>query len=227
MQKLNPWDVSFKEASVIQNELAQKICYKPLPKKISLIAGADVSYSKQNDKFFAAVVVIKLPHFDVVEVKTSMGKAFFPYVPGYLSFREIPVLLKAFKKLKNIPDAILCDGQGIAHPRKFGLASHLGLILNLPTVGCAKKRLVGEFRIPSEPKGSKTLLTYKNEKVGVVFRSKTGVKPIFVSPGNLVDLVGSVRLVKKCMGKYRIPEPTRLAHIKVNQARKGLSTNIF
>ena len=197
IQTINPWNVNFKQASLIQKELQEKIKFKALSKKISLVAGADVSYSKHSDQFFAVVVIVKLPNFEIIEIKTAKGKVPFPYVPGFLSFREVPILSKAFEKLKTLPDVILCDGQGIAHPRQLGLACHLGLVLNRPTIGCAKKRLVGDYRMPASQKGSKTILKFKNKKVGLVFRSKTGIKPIFISPGHLIDFDGSQSLSNK------------------------------
>jgi len=222
IQKLHSWDISPKEAANVQRELLSKISLKPLKGKVRYVAGADVSYSRGDPRLFAAVVVLKLPELEVVEVKTYMGEATFPYISGFLAFREIPVLLEVFRELKTVPDVVLCDGQGIAHPRRMGLASHLGLWLNVPTIGCAKTRLVGEYEMPREEKGSWSELVDRDECVGVVLRTRKKVKPIFVSPGHLIDLESSVRVVKSCVGRYRIPEPTRLAHIEVNRARSAL-----
>ncbi len=184
------------------------------------VAGADVSFSKKDPRIFAAVVVLKLPELEIVEIATAVDTASFPYVPGLLSFREIPILIQAFKKLKQTPDIVLCDGQGIAHPRGIGLASHLGLFLDIPTIGCAKSRLIGEYRPVGEKQWSKSLLKHKGETVGTVLRTRAQVKPLFISPGHLIDLNGSVSIVKKCTGRFRLPEPTRQAHIAVNQLRK-------
>ncbi len=147
-------------------------------------------------------------------------ECFLPYIPGILSFREIPPILKALKKLKSEPDLIFCDGQGIAHPRGLGLASHLGLLTGKPTIGCAKKRLVGQFSEPGQHRGDYSLLLYKGKKVGAVLRTKEKIRPLFVSPGYAIEIEGSVRIVLDCGGQYRIPEPIREAHLLVNKLRQ-------
>ncbi len=167
---------------------------------------------------YAAVVVMSLPELELVETATAYGEAYFPYIPGLLSFREVPVLLEAFQALKRLPDAVICDGQGIAHPRGFGLAAHLGLLLDLPTVGCAKTRLIGEHRPAGMRKGSAAALKIDGKTVGKVLRTRTGVKPVYVSPGNKLDVESSVKLVCLC-SKYRVPEPTRHAHMLCNRLR--------
>ena len=149
-----------------------------------------------------------------------MGKAKFPYIPGLLSFREAPILLRAFRKLKNNPDVILFDGQGIAHPRSFGLASHMGLILDKPSIGCAKSRLVGEYGSVENTAGAYSKLIYGNKIVGVVLRTKNNTKPIFVSPGHKTNLTFAIRIALKTCCGYRIPEPTRQAHLLVNKLRR-------
>ncbi len=189
--------------------------------KIRVVAGADVSYDKQSNRFFAGVVVFKLgKQFEKIEESTAVGKAEFPYIPGLLSFREAPILLKAFKKLKSNPDIILFDGQGIAHPRHFGLASHIGLILDKPSIGCAKSRLVGEYVGVKDIAGEYSKLFYKNKVVGAALRTKVHTNPIFVSPGHKTNLTFAIRIALKTCRGYRIPEPIRQAHVLVNKLRK-------
>ena len=151
-----------------------------------------------------------------------MGKARFPYIPGLLSFREAPILLRAFRKLKSNPDIILFDGQGIAHPRHFGLASHMGLILGKPSIGCAKSRLVGEYSSVENTAGAYSKLVYGNKVVGAVLRTKKNTKPIFVSPGHKTNLSFAIRIAMKTCRGYRIPEPIRQAHVYVNDVRRTL-----
>jgi len=223
----------------LQLKLAQKVVICPLSKKhqkpsqssnmLSLldpslspwiIAATDLGIRK--DSFTAAIAVYELTvlpdgssRLVLVEEAVHKGDTRairFPYVPGFLSFREIPPLLQAFKKLTVSPDVILCDGQGIAHPRRIGLASHLGVVLKKPSVGCAKNKLCGTHATLPTSKGSWVPLIHEGQTVGAVYRSKTGVKPIYISPGHLTDLPSSIALVELCLGKYRIPEPLRKAH---------------
>lgn len=217
---LHPWDVSLKEAIEIQNRLSPRIQVTTLNEEtVHSIAGADICASRKSGVVWAGVVVLCYPHLERVEERWVAGKTSFPYIPGLLSFREIPVLLKAFRLLENLPDLILCDGQGIAHPRKLGLASHLGLLLDTPTIGCAKTRLVGEFSEVGTEKGDFSPLTHRGEVVGAVLRTRTGVRPIFVSLGHKITLKESVRIVARCCTKYRLPEPTRQAHLLVNKLK--------
>ena len=215
---LHPWDLSPQEAMALQRRLAGHVLLRPLPRRISLIAGADVGYGRHGGTVAAAVAVHTFPRLELVELVQVEDHVSFPYIPGLLSFREIPPLLSAFRKLRNQPGAVLCDGQGLAHPRRLGLASHLGLWLNLPTIGCAKTRLVGEHGEPGPCRGQYRSLTYRGEGVGVVLRTRPGVKPIYVSPGHLVDLDGCRRLVLRCCRGFRIPEPIRTAHQTVQRA---------
>ena len=186
-----------------------------------LVAGADVSYEIGDDLFHAAVVVLRLPQLDVVEIARSTGRARFPYIPGYLSFRESPIVLAAVRRLRCAPDLMLCDGQGIAHPRGFGLACHLGLLIGVPTIGCAKTLLVGAHEEPGRPAGSAAPLRYRGRCVGAALRTRAGVRPIYVSPGHMMSLQAACRLTLQCTAGYRIPEPTRLAHIEVNRMRRA------
>jgi deoxyribonuclease V len=213
------WDIDCRGAAAIQNVLRREVRLVPLAKQIRYIAGADISYDRESDLIFAGVVVLGYPALSIVEKKTVSEEARFPYVPGLLSFREIPPLLKVFKMLKTRPDVIICDGQGIAHPRRFGLASHLGVVLGVPTIGCAKSLLIGEFKAPPQRKGAASELIDKGEVIGSALRTRKGVKPVFVSPGHLTDLESARRVVLETCTKYRIPEPTRQAHILVNGQR--------
>lgn len=211
-RKLHSWKVSPKKAIEIQKNLRNRLILRKHFGKITVIAGADVAFSKKEDKAFGAVVVLSYPELKVLEEAISCVSLKFPYVPGLLTFREAGSLLKCFEKIKHKPDVIIFDGQGIAHQRGMGLASHMGLILNKPTIGCAKSRLIGRCKQPPKKKGAYTLLkSKKGDSIGACLRTRDGVKPVFVSPGHRVDLESSIKIVKECATKYRIPEPTRLA----------------
>jgi deoxyribonuclease V len=160
----------------------------------------------------AAVVVLNYPGLEIVEVQTVTGRVTFPYVPGLLSFREIPLIIPAFEKISNTPDLVLMDGQGFAHPRRIGIACHLGLFLGIPTIGCAKSRLIGEYQEPRLKRGNWSELTDNGEVIGAVLRTKDNVKPVYVSTGHMIDLKSAVHWVGACCRGYRLPEPTRLAH---------------
>jgi deoxyribonuclease V len=188
-----------------------------LPDRIRLIAGADMAFDKRRGLAFASVVVMSFPELAVVEQADAVVPLTFPYVPGLLSFREGPGLLAAFEKIASAPDAVIFDGQGIAHPRRLGLATHVGLWLGIPSVGCAKSRLCGEHEEPGRRKGDAVPLMDGGEQIGVVLRTRTDVKPVFVSPGHLADLESSARLVLECCPRYRLPEPTRLADAAVGR----------
>ena len=221
IKQLHSWHVNYKKALQIQETLRDLLTFEKYRGKIQTIAGTDVSYDKYSNRFFAGVVVFKLnKHLETIEEATAVGKASFPYIPGFLSFREAPVLLRAFRKLKNNPDVIIFDGQGIAHPRRFGLASHMGLILDKPSIGCAKSRLVGEYSSVENTAGACSKLIYGNKVVGVVLRTKKNTKPVFVSPGHKINLSLAIRIILKTCCGYRIPEPTRHAHLLVNKLRR-------
>jgi len=189
------------------------------PARVRLVAGADISYDRGSDRFFAAVVVLELPGLAVVEQATLEGKSPFPYVPGLLSFREGPLVLRAFRRLRRRPDLALFDGHGIAHMRGFGIASHLGVLLGIPSIGCAKSRLVGEHAEPGPEPGDRVALLYEGRRVGAVVRTRRGVKPIYVSQGHLISLAAAVRWTLRCCAGYRVPEPTRQAHLLANRLR--------
>ncbi len=217
---LHSWNITPKVAVALQRVLAARTeIHTPLD-RCELIAGADASYNRFSPTIFAAVVVVRVSDGAVIETQHAVGKANFPYVPGLLSFREAPIVLEAFANLKQRPDAVMLDGQGYAHPRRLGLACHVGLWLDLPCFGCAKSRLVGVHREPGRRAGSRVPLMHNEEVIGSVVRTKAGVKPVYVSPGNRIDLASAVRwTLASCRG-YRIPEPTRQAHLAVNEIRR-------
>jgi len=201
--------------------LQRRVRIRPLARRVRRIAGCDVSFERACGKLFAAVVVFDWPALEPVEIATAVGEADFPYVPGYLSFREGPVLEKAYEKLERRPNLVIFDGQGIAHPRRFGLASHLGVLWRVPSVGCAKTPLVGTFGEPGVSRGSWKPLRDGREVIGSVCRTRYGVKPVFVSPGHRIDHAGARRVVLDTAVRYRLPEPTRAAHREVNVLRRA------
>lgn len=217
---LHSWDLCPKRAIEIQRLMALRVTQGPAMRRFSLVAAADVSYERSNRKMYGVVVVCKYPHCQIVEHTTAIEEERFPYVPGLLSFRESPVLLKAFEGLDRVPDVILFDGQGIAHPRRLGIASHVGLVLGCPTIGCAKSRLVGQYREPGKTKNCQTRLQDGSETIGKVLRTRNGKKPIFVSIGHGIDLESAVRVTRKCVTRYRLPDPIRMAHQLANRLRK-------
>jgi deoxyribonuclease V len=220
-EQLHEWSLTPREAVELQKRLRERVRVEPLKKKIETVAGADISFNKFEPTVYAGLVVLSLPSLEIVEEVGVVSETKFPYVPGLLSFRESPSVLEAWAKLKTEPDAVMFDGQGIAHPRRVGIASHVGLVIKRPTLGCAKSVLVGRFDEPSEERGSWTPLVDKGETVGAALRTKTRVQPIFVSPGHLIDLEGAIELTLACDGGYRQPEPTRRAHLLVNALRRG------
>jgi deoxyribonuclease V len=220
IRQTHPFDVGYHEAVAIQNELRGRVVRVGAPRRVRLIAGADVSYAKRAETMYAAVVVLEWPSLDVVEEVTARRPAEFPYIPGLLSFREMPVLIAAFGKLRSELDVIIYDGHGVAHPRGFGIASHLGVLLDVATIGCAKKRLVGEYDAPGAEKGARSPLRLRGKTIGTVLRTRTNVKPVFVSVGHRIGLRSAVRLVLSAATRYRLPEPTRLAHVLSNVARR-------
>lgn len=217
---LHNWAVSPREAIKLQVRLAKSIRLRKGDLEIKTIAGADIAYSKTSNKVFGGVIIFTYPKLEVIEERLASQEVKFPYIPGLLTFREAPVLLAAFKKVKNVPDLIIFDGQGIAHPRKMGLATHMGIILNKPTIGCAKSRLLGDYKIPRNVVGAYSLLRDGNKVIGAVLRTRKDVKPVFVSAGYKIDLKTSIKVVSKCAGNFRLPEPTRQAHIFVEKAKR-------
>lgn len=220
---LEPWTLDPERAVEIQRELAARVKIVPLEKKIRLIAGGDLSFDRGSDVVHAGFVVLRLPDLETVESKGVQARAEFPYVPGLLSFREIPALLQAWKLLECEPDAAMLDGHGLAHPRRMGIACHFGLLIDRPTLGCAKTPLVGRYDEPAPERGAWTTMVHRKETVGAALRTRDRVGPIFVSPGHRMDLPGSIELALACGGGTRIPEPTRRAHGFVNDLRRAQS----
>ncbi len=211
----------YKKYFKLQIELSKKVILKNSLSRINTVAGVDVSYVERVKKAFATIVIFSYKNLEIIEKRYHISDINFPYIPGLLSFREIPPLLKCIKKCKIDPDLFICDGQGIAHPRGIGLASHLGLILNKPTIGCAKKKLVGSFIPPPQNIKSWSPLWYKDKFIGGVLRSKIKVKPIFVSPGHLMDVYTSIEIVKNLITKYKLPEPTRIADKYTGEVKRN------
>ena len=224
--ELHPWKVSTQQATRIQRSLRARLLLKPLAREIRLVAAADVAYSRPTHRMYAAVVAVRLPDFEVVETATAVQLARFPYIPGLFSFREMPPLVRAFERLRSRPDAVLFDGQGLAHPRRLGLACHAGLLLRTPTVGCAKSRLVGEHGPVPVTRGGRADLVHEGEVVGAVVRTRAGVSPVFVSPGHLTDVDSAVELVLRTTGRFRLPEPIRLAHRATTELMRGMDPRL-
>ncbi len=217
------WNVTPLEARQIQESLCQRVDVTPLPdlSQIKTVAGLDVSYAKETNRCYAAVVVTRGPDWEPIEQATAMLDATFPYVPGLLSFREGPALIQALSMLKHAPDLFLFDGQGLAHPRRFGLACHLGVLFDHPAVGCAKRRLTGEHDIPGNTPGAWTPLRDEqtNELIGAVTRTRRNVKPVYVSIGHQLSLDQAIEIVLQTQTRYRLPEPIRMAHRLSNEIR--------
>lgn len=215
------WNLTVTEATAVQKELAAHVKLVPYPGLPQVIAGTDISFNRYSPTMYAGFVVYDLESKRVIERAGSVLDVKFPYVPGFLSFREIPPLLRAWEKLRAKPQMLMVDGQGIAHPRRLGIASHLGVLLDLPAIGCAKSVLVGSHEEPGPQVGSVSPLLHKGEKIGSALRTKEKVSPVFVSPGHLCDHESAVRIVLASCTKYRLPEPTRLAHLFVNEIRRA------
>lgn len=217
---LHSWDLTPTEAVALQRELANKVDVRSPLTSCELVAGADVSYNRLSDQFYAGVVVLRLADGVIIEKQGAVQRSPFPYVPGLLSFREAPALLEAFAKIAAEPDVVMFDGQGLAHPRRLGLACHVGLWLERPCVGCAKSLLTGKYQEPGLPAGSLSPLVDRGAVVGNVVRTKAKTRPVFVSAGHRIDLPSAVRVVLQACRGYRLPEPTRQAHLYVNDLRR-------
>jgi deoxyribonuclease V len=218
---MHSWDVTVKEATLIQKEMQRRVIDTPLPSFIQTVAGADISFKRFGKTFHACVVVLSYPGLEILEAAYATKHVTFPYVPGYLSFREVPTIVEAFEKLARKPDVLVMDGNGIAHPRRIGVASHLGLMLDIPTIGCAKSKLYGDGELPGEEPGSISYLSdpKTGEHIGAYLRTKARSKPVIISPGHKADLESSIAFMQTCVRGYRIPEPTRQAHILINAYR--------
>lgn len=208
---LHGWQLTPAEAIALQRELAGRVLKKGQKQTVNFIAGTDISVGSTG-MARAAVVVMSYPRLELVDMSVVEGSLDFPYIPGLLSFREMPLLLEAFRRLATAPDLVIVDGQGLAHPRRLGIACHLGLFLDVPTVGCAKSRLLGSHSEPGGQPGDRALLKDNGEVIGAVLRTRVGVKPVYVSTGHRISLDMSVKWALRCLGGYRLPEPTRLAH---------------
>ncbi len=204
--------VNVEEAIQIQENLRSRIILKKTFTEVRTIGGGDVAYSKDRDFLFAAIAILSFPKMETVDIATAHGEISFPYISGLLSFREGPILINAFRKLKTKPDVMIYDGQGIAHPRGIGLASHMGLWFDLSSIGCTKTPLLNDFVCPGPSKGSFELIRKEGKEVGAVLRTKEKVKPLFISPGHRIDLMTSIQLILETCQGFRTPEPLRKAH---------------
>ncbi len=206
------WDVAPAEARAIQESLRDRVVTRNKLGRIRRVAGVDVGFEAGNTTTRAAVAVLNLADLTLVEHAVVRRPTTFPYVPGLLSFREIPAVREALGKLRSRPDLLLCDGQGYAHPRRFGIACHLGVLEDLPSIGVAKTRLIGEHREVPERKGAWVPLWHDEEVIGAVLRTREGVKPLCISIGHRIDLTTAIKYVLRCVSSYRLPETTRHAH---------------
>lgn len=222
VKNIHEWDLTYQQARSLQEQLASKVRFTAIRKKPRLVAGIDCAFSKDGKRIGAAVVVMNFPELEVIEIETATAEVTYPYIPGLLSFREGPVCIKAVEKIVNTPDVFLVDGQGIAHGRGLGLAAHLGLFFDKPTIGCAKSRLVGQYEEPGKDKGDCSPLIYKDRQVGAVVRTRTNVKPLLISVGNKCSLDDAIEITLACAKKYRLPEPTRLAHQTVTKLKPNI-----
>lgn len=215
------WDLTPKEAVALQQELRSEVKLVPLTTPVTSIGGCDVSMNRFATEGFAGFITLESSTLTPITESVVKDHIPFPYVPGLLSFREIPMLIKAWEGLEVKPDVLVVDGIGIAHPRRFGIASHLGVLLGIPTIGCAKSVLTGTYAEPEDEPGSFSNLvdTKTGEVIGAALRTKRGVKPVFISPGHLITLPEAVALAYSCVRNHRLPEPTRLAHNLVNEYR--------
>jgi len=209
------WDVAPREAVALQRELARQVRVEPLRRPVRLVAGADCAFPRGTGRIVAAAVLCDARTLEVIASAHLARPCEFPYVPGLLSFREAPALIEAVRALPSRPDLLMCDGQGPAHPRRLGLASHVGLWLDLPTIGVAKSRLCGRHRPVGQTRRCQVRLRDGHELIGAVVRTRTAVKPVYVSVGHRIDLAGAVHWVLRCARRYRLPEPTRQADLMV------------
>ncbi len=214
------WDMTPKEAAALQRELADRAELKPIETEVRTIAGIDCAFAEAGRRILAAAVLCDADTMEILECTQVDQPCRFPYVSGLLSFREAPAILEAIAALPHQPDLVMCDGQGIAHPRGLGLATHVGLWLSCPTIGVAKSRLCGEHRTPGRRRGCRTRLKVDGEVVGAVVRTRDDVKPLYVSPGNRITIDESIRWVLRCGRGVRLPEPTRQADRLVGEIKR-------
>jgi len=213
IKSLHDWQLSTGEALELQRRLAAQVLKSGEVIAPRLIAGVDVAAGRADEAARAAVVILSYPELEPVAVETAQGRLELPYIPGLLSFRELPLILDVFQRLACTPDLVMVDGQGTAHPRRMGIACHLGLFLDIPAIGCAKSRLCGSHPAPGEEAGSRAAVMDGDEVIGAALRTKTGVKPVYVSTGHKIGLDNASYWVLACCRGYRLPEPTRLAHL--------------
>jgi len=221
IQELHPWPRSQSEALQIQQRFQSQVITEGSLGQVEFIAGADTAFDHVDNILYAGISLFRFPDLVECERATASARAIFPYVPGLHTFREGPVLLKALSRLHTRPDVIIFAGHGIAHPQNFGLASHLGLILDIPSIGCARKLLAGQHDEVGPEKGASAGLILNNREVGVVYRTRENVKPVFISPGHKCGIQEAVDLVVKCLRDYRVPEPLRSAHRLANRAKRN------
>lgn len=226
VKRFHGWQLGNTQAREIQRRLAGRVSRNCGTIAPGFVAGVDISVGKTGEMATGAVVVLSYPEFSVVEIKMVRGRLDFPYIPGLLSFRELPLILAACEKLDITPDLFLVDGQGIAHPRRFGLASHLGLFLNTPTIGCAKSLLCGSHETPGVEPGSYAEVLDDGETIGAALRTRLGVNPIYVSVGHKINLQAAIHWVMSCCRGYRLPEPTRLAHLAAGGQLKPVNDGV-
>jgi len=212
LENIHPWDVTLAQARAIQERLRERLIRRDDFAQIETVAGLDIGFKDGGKITRAAVVRLRLPRLELLERALARCPTSFPYIPGLLSFREIPAALEALDKLRGKPDLLLCDGQGYAHPRRFGLACHLGLLTDLPSIGVAKSRLIGEHGTLAPQKGAQTPLRHDGETIGTLLRTRAKVSPVYVSVGHRIGLETALDYVLACTTRYRLPEPTRLAH---------------
>ncbi len=209
------------QATIIQNELRGKLQLSKRDFEINTIAAADISLNLYSITVYAGIILLSFPELKPIGYSLIKAETRFPYVPGYLAFREVPALYTAWNQMPVKPDVLVVDGHGIAHPRRMGIAAHFGALTGQASIGCAKKILYGKYEEPAINPGSYTPIKTKDETLGYALRSKSKVKPVFISPGHRLTVEDSLEIMLQCLGKYRIPEPTRLAHELVNKFRKG------
>jgi deoxyribonuclease V len=224
--RIHPWTEDPREAEKIQDRFRSMVSMKPERTTFKLVGGADVAYSKKDNMAFATIVVLKVPEMELVEKVRAQANVTFPFMPGFFYFREGPVLTKALSRLKIVPDCFVFDGHGICHPKGIGLASHLGLLLDMPTIGCAKKLLCGEVGELGNDVGDTAPIFYGNQEVGQAVRSRESVKPLYVSPGHKIDVETAVKTILDLLRGYRLPEPLRLAHVMANKQRRNYDTSL-
>jgi deoxyribonuclease V len=212
IQQRHPWVLTAEAATAIQQELRQEVITEDRLATVRYVAGVDVGFEAEGTITRAAIAVLRFPDLPLQAQAIARRPTTFPYIPGYLSFREVPTVLDALEQLQTIPDLLLCDGQGIAHPRRFGIASHLGLLTDLPAIGVGKSRLVGRHDEVPDQRGSWVPLMHQQETIGAVLRTRPGTKPLYISPGHKISLTTAIDYVMRCTTRYRLPETTRFAH---------------